>query len=110
MQIRLPALTVAAALLLPGCSTSQPPAISANPLPPPPEISRDLPLEPRAPLPGSVCKLGVSCLELDPRPFEACLVGTKRCVDKAIEPVEVQTPKAPPAPDVMPAGIERGGK
>lgn len=87
-------------VLLMGCSTSLPPSASpavglqvANPeLPPalqlPPPPSSDSPL-------AQVCRLGTSCMELDPRPFEACLVGTgKRCVDKATEPLLVIDPQS----------------
>ena len=78
------------ALLL-GCSTPSTPP-SAVPPPvfvvqrvPPPDFQRDLPLE----IPRShFCQLGKSCMDLDPRPFEACLVGgAKRCADKVTEPL-----------------------
>ena len=101
--------TLLVLLVLLGCSTSPPPPVAATP-PPPPEFSRELPLEPPAPLLGRICKLGDSCMELDPRPFEACLVGTRHCVDKAMESVEVQTPKAPAGPEVVQTGAGRGGK
>jgi len=32
--------------------------------------------------PAQLCKLGTSCLTLDPRPFETCLLGTTRCPEK----------------------------
>jgi len=52
-----------------------------------PEISIELPLEqkkPRDPGTAQACLLGTSkaCAELDPRAFEPCLVGAKRCNDK----------------------------
>jgi hypothetical protein len=79
-----------------GCST---PAQSPRITPilevqrtPPPDFQRELPLESPQ---GHLCQLGQSCMTLDPRPFEACLVGTKRCLDKVIEPVLVDT--EPPA-------------
>jgi hypothetical protein len=59
---------------------------------PPPEVSIDLPLEPDPPrgeLKGEFCKLGRSCMALDPRPFEPCLVETRRCADKITEPLLV---------------------
>lgn len=61
---------------------------------PPPDFQRDLPLEPpreyRGDVRGHFCLLGTSCVELDPRPFEACLVsGAKLCLDKAREPLLV---------------------
>lgn len=87
-------LFVATATLL-GCSTPAPEQVVDIP---PPEVQIDLPLERSPPsemVVGRACQLGTSCLDLDPRPFEACLVGTKHCVDKALEPVTVQTPRVP---------------
>lgn len=75
-----------AALL--GCSTSQP----VTPVPPP-EISVDLPLEPPNAEPGfKACKLGTSCMAMDPRPFEPCLLSAKECTEKATEPLLVGEP------------------
>jgi len=77
-----------------GCSTPQ----AVSPVPevvdvPPPEVSIDLPLEPpdtdRAP---QFCKLGSSCLTMDPRPFEPCLLSTRECRDKVSEPLFVVEP------------------
>jgi hypothetical protein len=87
------------ALLL-GCSTAPHPApspILVVQQVPPPEFQRDLPLEqPR----GHFCQLGTSCMELDPRPFEACLVGgTTRCADKVTEPLLVEEPSTEQADD-----------
>jgi hypothetical protein len=54
---------------------------------PPPEISVDLPLE-RNPAPSyapaQACLLSTqpACTELDPRPFEPCLVTGVNCIDK----------------------------
>lgn len=44
------------------------------------------------------CKLGQSCMAMDERPFELCLVSSKRCADKIKEPILVDRPKdtAPP--------------
>jgi hypothetical protein len=48
-------------------------------------------------LKGKPCQLGTSCLAMDPRPFEICLLGTnKRCSDKAREPLQVGNPDAGP--------------
>ena len=91
MNKRLTAVFVPMLGLL-GCSTPPPEPALVAVEPPPPEVSVELPLEP--PAVGHICKLGESCLELDPRPFEACLVGTKHCVDKAVEPLLVDGPKA----------------
>ena len=87
-----------AALL--GCSTSQP-VTPVVPLEvPPPEISVDLPLEPPNAEPGfKACKLGTSCMAMDPRPFEPCLLSAKECTEKATEPLLVGEPELlePPA-------------
>ena len=78
-----------------GCSTP-PPAVFAPPdavpsveqinVAPEKERLADL-LDPREMVRGRVCTLGTSCLELDPRPFEVCLLSTKHCADKATEPL-----------------------
>ena len=85
------ALVVSLGML--GCSTPQPPVGAALVAAPPPEIQRDLPLEqPAAGMPRT-CKLGESCLTMDERPFEACLVDTKHCVDKAVETMPARGPR-----------------
>ena len=58
-------------------------------------------LVPRVLILPQVCKLGTSCLAMDPRPFEPCLLSTKHCADKAIEPLLVA-----PAPSIIPAPQE----
>jgi hypothetical protein len=68
---------------------------------PPVIVFHSVPLERLAPPlepPPAFCKLGTSCLALDPRPFEACLLSTKDCRDKVVEPllVEQQGVAAPP--------------
>ena len=92
--------------MLLGCSTPQavtPVAAAAAELPAPPMIQfYSVPLErPVPPLepPPAFCKLGTSCLALDARPFEACLLSTKECRDKAAEPLWVGEPElvSPPA-------------
>ena len=111
MNIRIAIGIVALASLL-GCSTpnnvhaTQP----ATPLllPPPPlldlapgsELHEDQ-LVPRALILPQVCKLGTSCLAMDPRPFEPCLLSTKHCSDKAAEPLLVA-----PAPSFIPVPQE----
>jgi hypothetical protein len=98
-----PAFTITLWLL--GCSTPVPEAVTAVP---PPEISFELPLErPQTSLHGKVCKLGDSCMAMDSRPFEACLVGARRCVDKANQPVEVRAPQEPTTPGVIETKVER---
>jgi hypothetical protein len=89
----------AAALWLMGCSTPQPAKEVALVDIPPPEIQRDLTLEQPAPGVGRICKLGDSCLTMDSRPFEACLVDTRHCVDKAVETLPAKVPK-----DAKPGG------
>jgi len=91
-------IAIALALIsLLGCSTSQ------RVQTPPPEISRPLrldsvPIAPPVVIAGRICKLGTSCLAMDPRPFEPCLLSTKHCSDKATEPLLVA-----PAPSIIPA-------
>ena len=103
MNFKRPAFFSAAALtVLLGCSTPQPAAVSATPpglAVPPPEVSIDLPLEPPAETFARACQLGTTCLEMDPRPFEPCLLSTTRCRDKVTEPLLVGQPEelAPPA-------------
>ncbi len=98
----------ALAVLL-GCSTPQP-VVLANAqagLPAPPVIEfHSVPLEPPvAPLepPPAFCKLGTSCLAMDPRPFELCLLSTKDCRDKATEPLLVGQPELAVPPVVIEA-------
>jgi hypothetical protein len=38
------------------------------------------------------CTLGQSCMAMDDRPFELCLVSRKRCADKIKEPLLVDLP------------------
>ena len=97
------ALTLGALL---GCTTRQPDnsilAGRAGPALPPVIVFRTLPLErPAAPLnepPAAFCKLGTSCLEMDRRPFEPCLLSTKECRDKAAEPLLVGQLESLPDP------------
>ena len=116
MKTTISTALIAALFCLQGCSTPAPDQLTAIPLTqiPPPEVSRALPLE--VPTPGHpdmplarICRLGASCMELDPRPFEACLVGTKHCVDKAVEPMEVAAPESGAESGVVEARAERGG-
>ena len=96
MNSRL-AIAISVTSLL-GCSTphtaeTTQPATSSPPildLAPGYEL-RDGKLVPRLSIPGQICKLGMntSCLAMDPRPFEPCLVSTKHCSDKAGEPLLV---------------------
>ena len=62
--------------------------------PPPPRGGVTLSNVPRfqQPPPGTgftACQLGTSCLTLDQRPFEICLLDTKHCRDKVVEPLLV---------------------
>ena len=100
-KVSIPFFGAAALAALLGCSTPQPvEPVAADPTSvPPPEISFDLPLEEPVPeSPPTFCKLGTTCLAMDPRPFEACLLSTKDCRDKAAEPLLVGEPEriAPP--------------
>jgi hypothetical protein len=99
---------VSALALLLGCSTPQPvaPVVAAQPewqTVPEPEVSIDLPLEQElTPTPfGRVCKLGTTCLAMDPRPFEPCLLSTKNCSDKATEPLLTGQPQQTDPPVII---------
>jgi len=97
MNTRITFAIAALAGLL-GCSTSETAQTtqSATPLPPLPDLAPGNEL-----IPPKVCKLGTSCLAMDPRPFEPCLLSTKHCSDKAVEPLLVA-----PAPSIIPAPQE----
>jgi hypothetical protein len=69
---------------------------------PPPEFEIPLPLEQPIPMPpeppARICQLGTSCLTMDPRPFEPCLLTTRHCPDTA-KPMLVGPPHgSSPAP------------
>jgi hypothetical protein len=106
-RILIASLTAASLAGLLGCSTPQAiaPAVvyELPPLPSPDYEIRDGQLVPKAGHPaGRFCQLGTSCLTMDPRPFEPCLVSTKKCSDKAAEPMLVAPPKSiAPAPSVI---------
>ena len=92
----IPFVGAAALAALLGCSMPQTVApVAAAPTPvPPPEFSFDLPLEePGLESLPTFCKLGTTCLAMDPRPFEPCLLSTKNCRDKATEPLLVDQPQ-----------------
>jgi hypothetical protein len=97
MNTRITIVIAAMASLL-GCSTpgtaqtTQP----ATPLPPLSDLAPGNEL-----IPPQICKLGTSCLAMDPRPFEPCLLSTKHCSDKAVEPLLVA-----PTPSIIPAPQE----
>jgi hypothetical protein len=98
------AITIALTSLL-GCSTphtvqtSKPISMGLPLLAPSEEYAmRNGQLVPRVLIPGRFCQLGTSCLAMDPRPFEPCLLSTKHCSDKAVEPLLVA-----PAPSIVPA-------
>ena len=97
-----------------GCSTPQPEprhetvaaqatvaAPAADPSFPPSIVAQIQKLKPQLAPPsdeglpevfkGKPCQLGKSCLAMDPRPFEICLLGgNKRCGDKMAEPLQVE--------------------
>lgn len=108
MNTRIAIAAAALAGLL-GCSTPHTPQTAQPAAPLPPPLSdlapgyelRDGQLVPRVLIPPQICKLGTSCLAMDPRPFEPCLISAKRCTDKALEPLLVA-----PAPSIIPAPLE----
>lgn len=95
-EASIPFVSAAALAALLSCSTPQfvtPVAAAPTPVPPP-EFSFSLPLEEPVPEgPPTFCKLGTTCLAMDPRPFEPCLLSTKSCRDKATEPLLVVQPE-----------------
>jgi len=97
-RILLASLTAASLAGLLGCSTPQAiePTVYELPLLPSPDYEmRDGQLVPRTQQPTArICKLGTSCLAMDPRPFVPCLLSTKSCSDKAAEPLLVAPPKS----------------
>jgi hypothetical protein len=86
-------LAAATSLLVVGCTTRrvEPPRVE----PPPPRGGVTLSNAPRFGQPpdqelkAQFCQLGTSCLTLDERPFELCLLDTKHCRDKVVEPLLV---------------------
>ncbi len=94
-KVSLTGPLAAGAAWLSGCSTSNlPPQVAA------PAESFDIPLEVRPdhdsqkPFLGKVCQLGTSCLELDPRPFEMCLLAAnKHCGEKITESLLAGNPE-----------------
>jgi hypothetical protein len=80
------------AICLTGCS-AQPQLPNSAPL----RASEGKPLNYSVPVPQDelqkpgpkACLLGTSCLTMDPRPFEACLVSAKSCGDKGAELLRV---------------------
>src|SRR5262245_41628356 len=101
------AALIAIAML--GCSSARvepPAAVVRNDIQPigvagrvftPSELQSLQVLPPAPPYPEfKACKLGQSCMALDERPFENCLVSTKRCADKIKEPLLVEGPLVTP--------------
>ena len=107
MNIRIAIGIVVLASLL-GCSTQHSVQATQPATPPPPPLQlapgyelHEGKVVPQVLTPPQVCKLGTSCLAMDPRPFEPCLLSTKHCSDKAAEPLLVA-----PAPSIIPAPLE----
>jgi hypothetical protein len=89
-------LLAGVALVLSGCSTSTPPPRIVTIIHPLPPDFRHIP-RPDDVTAGKVCQLGSSCLELDPRPFEMCLLAsTQRCGDKITESLLAENPRSAP--------------
>ena len=66
------------------------------------EVFERQPEFPHDPTAFSACQLGTSCLALDPRPFEVCLVGSNKCADKLEPPIQVKKPFDEPLPQALP--------
>jgi hypothetical protein len=100
-------LAVLGPVFLLGCSTPQPVPV-AEPVPatlalipgvPAHGLAPDERFAPKDPVYGRACQLGTSCLALDPRPFEICLLGSnKRCGDKIKESLLIDNPVAESRP------------
>jgi hypothetical protein len=104
--IRATLFTSMLLLIAAGCSTPPAPLVEVLPvavdLAAPPQLPRHITPEgeyvPRRQedVVGRVCQLGTSCLTMDSRPFEVCLLGAKNCSDKVREPLLVDNPEAEP--------------
>jgi len=78
------------AVLLAGCSTQPPPpAVTVVNVP---NFFEMKPQPPSSLPPARFCRLGTSCMALDSRPFETCLLGSKGCGDKLGEYLQVEQP------------------
>lgn len=93
MNTKTPVLACAIAAGLLGCTT---PPLPDPPIPPP-EIAFDLPLEPapkRLLFKGDACLVSTaqSCMAMDSRPFEPCLVSAKTCDRNGAEVMKVAPP------------------
>jgi hypothetical protein len=100
----LTGLLIIGSVFLLGCSTSAVPPMIAEPVSHivPPHVmphghfTPDGKFVPRdsEPFVGRVCQLGTSCLALDPRPFEMCLLAShKRCGEKITESLLAVNPE-----------------
>jgi len=99
MKTRITGLAAASVLIL-GCTTQpEPPARQPSLLRG--AVTQSSPPRFQQPPQGSgfkACQLGTSCLTLDPRPFELCLLDAKHCADKATEPLLVDDKSVVPPP------------
>jgi hypothetical protein len=91
MNTRIPVLAAASVLIL-GCTTQrpEPPPVQSSLLQG--AVTQSGPARFHQPPEGSgftACQLGTSCLTLDPRPFELCLLDATHCADKVTEPLLV---------------------
>jgi hypothetical protein len=88
-------MLAAGVVYLLGCSTpARPPTV--RDAPPRVVMPLDVPPldQPQDPVLGRICQLGTSCLELDPRPFEMCLLATnKHCGEKITESLLAVNPE-----------------
>jgi hypothetical protein len=102
MRSRITGLAAASVLIL-GCTTQRPEPPSEPPSLLRGAVTQSGPARFHQPPEGSgfkACQLGTSCLTLDPRPFELCLLDSKHCADKATEPLLVvdELPVVPAEP------------
>jgi hypothetical protein len=90
MKTRALGLAAAAAVLIPGCIAQRPEVPPGQPTVVRGAVTQSIPPRFLPPSHGfKACQLGTSCLTLDPRPFELCLLDSTHCADKVTEPLLV---------------------
>jgi hypothetical protein len=93
VRIAVTTWAVIASVLLLGCSTRRAEPPQGQPPPLRGSVTQSNAPSFNAPdreeFKARFCQLGTSCLTLDERPFELCLLDTKHCRDKVVEPLLV---------------------
>jgi hypothetical protein len=94
MKTSITGLAAASVLIL-GCTTQRPELPAKQPAVLRGAVTESSP--PRfqqQPSGFTACQLGTSCLALDERPFEVCLLDAKHCREKVVEPLLVDDESA----------------